>query len=1491
MNRIYQGRVSKIELLSEDRKNLTPIDIFEGRELNQSSPLWKHHETFQNAVNYYLLCLASLARSHGDSSVDVTPQHRLAADLLDRISQSWEKFPRTVNGPVKPKSLRDSQRKWLALEPASTLEGAMTLILEGNSTPTNILNHALFLLLEKCGGDSAIQQGGRGYLPRLCDATYTGSWDLDSVATESKGGKERLASILHSEHSHNDLSNLAEEMTISWAGIKCKPDEKITGEALKKRLEEALAHQIKRLESPDTIALKETISAFPNARAELAQLGESIRNLPDEISLDLNKGGNISWDLVYAAYLFKIFPTALTAKLLSLSIKKPSSSKNKKAGVISSDLGDDPIKLARGERGYVFRAFTALPAWHPPSPGKPVWKEFDIAAFKEALKALNQFNQKTLERAENRAYLKGKIAILLGSSEPDWKPIKTESGESEDLPKPLDPVLLQLADRLEERLTQELADTVVDYASPKTLHFGQVSRTLIPGCWQLSSASLRGFSDIASEWNKPLKQKGDTLTEDDLSDVVKNHQRSEKNKKSIGSIPLFLALCDSDFWPLWRNEIDTSDEDASKPANNRFLYRFIDLHQSIRDYERAKEAVKLTPAEPRLSRRLWMFAEEQKSRKQIFKAEGVIETKLAIQEENHCRVRRVRLVFSAPRLKRDELMGGDSSQWLQPMAKALGFASEEVTTKFESAVSLMPDFSGEGSVRFLLNFPKTIDSAPLQNFIGKSGIWNGQFNGVKDKNIHLHWPATASTKPSIENPWWKNPIVLKNGFTFHSVDLGQRTAGAWALIKVTPWKPETNKPVRGIGHDGTHEWFAEVLATGMHRLPGEDQQVLSADKQMTREHYGKAGRNASEQDFDDAIKLCQDLGCSGPEEAKAWVGKTPTEKSLAEQNDSLLALANRRLSRLATFHRWSCLHRALTEKTDDTKTQIRIIAATLAELAHWQDSDVSTMLQSLLSEHPFLEVLLPEISPDSSSGKSAKKHKSKAAKSWTEAQIAQWKTDFHPDHFAEFSDFFSSKFSSYRESLLISLTTLANRVTPLRGNVWKWKTRPLSTPESHPYGELIWEETRGEKVPLIRGQRGLSMARLEQLETLRTLFLRINRAMDKVPGQLSKVGFGFTHDAGEPCEFLLDKIDRMKEQRVNQTAHLILAQALGVRLKKEKTDAKARQTKDIHGEYEKIPGRQPADFIVIENLDRYLTSQGRAPSENRRLMKWAHRAVRDKIKMLAEDPFGINVVEAPAAYSSRYCARTGAPGSRCFEKPELDAFLREQLEKKSATPPNVGHPDLRDYYKSLIQQFEIVEKNNAETTQSNESREPAEKPKSLHTLIYPKPGGPLFLSCAESSLIQADANAAINIGLRGVAAPEAIDILHKIRTQTHQEAIYAGKRKHAEKNAREKAAFPDGTEILLTKALSKSSKSKGSPNFFHIPPLARQFFDFDHASIQIAGKSRGLISGVALHTLTDSAVLSRIVSTNAKRLEKWGLSISKSQLPEEEPEDDIPMKH
>ena len=47
-------------------------------------------------------------------------------------------------------------------------------------------------------------------------------------------------------------------------------------------------------------------------------------------------------------------------------------------------------------------------------------------------------------------------------------------------------------------------------------------------------------------------------------------------------------------------------------------------------------------------------------------------------------------------------------------------------------------------------------------------------------------------------------------------------------------------------------------------------------------------------------------------------------------------------------------------------------------------------------------------------------------------------------------------------------------------------------------------------------------------------------------------------------------------------------------------------------------------------------------------MKWCHRAIMLKVKMLAE-PFGIPVLETPAVYSSRFCSLTGIAGFRASE--------------------------------------------------------------------------------------------------------------------------------------------------------------------------------------------------------------------------------------------------
>jgi hypothetical protein len=45
MNRIYQGRVTKVEIFNGKNAEPQPLDNWEEK-------IWQHHELFQDAVNY-----------------------------------------------------------------------------------------------------------------------------------------------------------------------------------------------------------------------------------------------------------------------------------------------------------------------------------------------------------------------------------------------------------------------------------------------------------------------------------------------------------------------------------------------------------------------------------------------------------------------------------------------------------------------------------------------------------------------------------------------------------------------------------------------------------------------------------------------------------------------------------------------------------------------------------------------------------------------------------------------------------------------------------------------------------------------------------------------------------------------------------------------------------------------------------------------------------------------------------------------------------------------------------------------------------------------------------------------------------------------------------------------------------------------------------------------------------------------------------------------
>lgn len=231
---------------------------------------------------------------------------------------------------------------------------------------------------------------------------------------------------------------------------------------------------------------------------------------------------------------------------------------------------------------------------------------------------------------------------------------------------------------------------------------------------------------------------------------------------------------------------------------------------------------------------------------------------------------------------------------------------------------------------------------------------------------------------------------------------------------------------------------------------------------------------------------------------------------------------------------------------------------------------------------------------------------------------------------------------------------------------------------------------------------------------------------------------------------LLHMRDRLREQRVKQLASRIVEAALGIgriKIPKEgKSPERPRQAVDA-----------PCHAVVIESLTRYRPDDLRTRRENRQLMQWSSAKVQKYLKESCQ-LYGLHVREVPANYTSRQCSRTGLPGMRCDDVP-VEEFLtapwcnrsinaaRKKIEKNGADARDRFLVDLADRLKKI---------------QSNGEPLPA-------AVRVPRPGGELFVAAPPwdvlrakaptfdrlmSRAVQADLNAAANIGLRALLDPD-----------------------------------------------------------------------------------------------------------------------------------------
>lgn len=291
-------------------------------------------------------------------------------------------------------------------------------------------------------------------------------------------------------------------------------------------------------------------------------------------------------------------------------------------------------------------------------------------------------------------------------------------------------------------------------------------------------------------------------------------------------------------------------------------------------------------------------------------------------------------------------------------------------------------------------------------------------------------------------------------------------------------------------------------------------------------------------------------------------------------------------------------------------------------------------------------------------------------------------------------------------------------------NLWPQRLRQIKA----------WLLPRGKKAdnPEIRMTGGLSLTRLATLTEFRRkvqvgFFTRL-----RPDGSVAETNEAFGQRT-------LNALEHLREQRVKQLASRIAEAALGIGRISRPTSGKDPKRLTLRVD-------EPCHAIVIENLTHYRPEQTRTRRENRQLMNWSSSKVK---KHLAEacELHGLHLWEASASYTSRQDSRTGAPGTRCRDV-QLNDFMKSPFWQKQVEQAKkaLGKSAATAFQQHLCTLHERWK-----------DKAPADW-KKAGTIRLPATGGELFVSADPNSPaakgLQADLNAAANIGLRALNDPD-----------------------------------------------------------------------------------------------------------------------------------------
>lgn len=414
------------------------------------------------------------------------------------------------------------------------------------------------------------------------------------------------------------------------------------------------------------------------------------------------------------------------------------------------------------------------------------------------------------------------------------------------------------------------------------------------------------------------------------------------------------------------------------------------------------------------------------------------------------------------------------------------------------------------------------------------------------------------------------------------------------------------------------------------------------------------------------------------------------------------------------------------EHTPETRTRAILDALmlwhALATGDRWDDPEAKQAWQTHIQ--PKLDVDVPPVAPDADWAERKRHHTAvEQALAPIAASLAQQGTD---GMFAVWSELWKADDAAWRPRL-----RLLRRLLMPRG------LRPVD-------GETDAQAAaRKARRGAARNVGGLSLARIA---TIRELYqVQKAYAMRPEPDNPRKNIAEKNDDRfAEFGRSVLEAVERLREQRVKQIASRIAEAALGV--------GRAQMTNGRDRKRPQSPVDAPCHAIVIESLRNYRPDELQTRRENRALMNWSAGKVRKYLEEACR-LHGLHLREVMPNYTSRQCSRTGLPGLRCDDVP-IDEFLTAPWWNKAV---NAAAKRLQESGTDSLDRLLVALRNKWSGASDSDKRK-------QRTLRLPRVGGDLFVTAPPNGAataqdrrrgaLQADLNAAANIGLRALMDPD-----------------------------------------------------------------------------------------------------------------------------------------